>query len=34
MHVTHLADHGLAPAFGSYSAPSRLRVEVPPQRRL
>jgi len=33
MHVTHLDDRGLAPALGSYSAPSRLRMMVPPQRR-
>ena len=31
MHVTHLDDHALALAFGSCSAPSRLRMEVPPQ---
>jgi hypothetical protein len=31
MHVTHLADHALALAFGSCSAPSRLRMEVPPE---
>ncbi len=31
MHVTHLDGHALAPAFGSYSAPSHLRMEVPPQ---
>ena len=33
MHVTHLDDHVLAPAFGSCSAPSRLRMTVPPKRR-
>lgn len=31
MHVTHLDDHALALAFRSYSAPSRLCKEVPPQ---
>jgi hypothetical protein len=31
MHATHIADHALALAFGSCSAPSRLRMEVPPE---
>ena len=33
MHVTPLDAHVLAPAFGSCSAPSRLRMNVPPKRR-
>jgi len=31
MHVTHLDAQVLAPAFGSCSAPSHLRMNVPPK---